>query len=94
MVSVFSDPSVEVELEYFHKYFVICPVDKASKNVAIICKRFYLDTILNECMTNSISYSHITESNTQEICKIQKTFMKDVLNIDDTNKDDVLPHIV
>ena len=94
VVSVFSDPSVEAELEYFHKYFVICPVDKASKNVAIICKRFYLDTILNECMTNSISYSHITESNTQEICKIQKTFMKDVLNIDDTNKDDVLPHIV
>ena len=93
LVSVFSDPAVEAELEYFHKYFVICPVDKASKNVAIICKRFYLDTLLDECMTNSVSYSKITES-TQEICKKQKTFMKEMLNIDSTNKEDVLPHIV
>ena len=95
VVSVFADPLVEAELEYFYKCFVICPVDKASKNVAIICKRYYLETILNECMTNSISYSHITEFNTHDICKIQKDFMKDELNIDnDLNEDDILPHIV
>ena len=53
-ISIFSIPSVKIELEYFHKYFVICPVDKASKNVSIICKRFYLETILNECIDNCI----------------------------------------
>ena len=27
-------------------------VDKATKNVAIICKQFYLNSILEECKTN------------------------------------------
>ena len=48
--SVFADPSVKTELEYLKKYFVICPVDKANKNVAIICKSYYLSKILNECV--------------------------------------------
>ena len=54
--SAFSDHSVKAELDYFHENFVICPVDKASKNIAVICKRHYLQTILNECMNNSLSY--------------------------------------
>ena len=48
LASVFGNPSVKTELEYLHEYFVICLVDEASKNVAIICK-YYLETILNEC---------------------------------------------
>ena len=49
---------------------------------------------MNECVTNSISYSHNTESNTQDISKIQENFMKDEFNIDyGLNKKDILPHI-
>ena len=94
-ISVFSIPSVKTELEYFHKYFVICPVDKASKNVSIICKRFYLETILNECIDNSLSYDHIVNLTVENICKKQKFFMSEKLklNIDLVKKDDTLPHI-
>lgn len=51
--SIFSIPDVKLELEFLKKHFVLCPVDKATKNVAIICKRFYMDCLLNECKSNS-----------------------------------------
>ena len=35
-------------LEALQKKFVIVPIDKASNNVAIICKRYYVEVILNE----------------------------------------------
>ena len=31
-----------------HSKFVVVPIDKASSNVAIICKRFYIQKLLNE----------------------------------------------
>ncbi len=39
---------MKTELETLHKNFVLVPVDKASKNVAIICKRFYLEVLFQE----------------------------------------------
>ena len=93
--SAFSDHSVKAELDYFHENFVICPVDKASKNIAVICKRHYLQTILNECMNNSLSYSYITDFNINAICKIQNDFIKDDLNIKEhVSNHNSLPHIV
>ena len=90
-LSVFSDKSVKAELSYFHKYFVLCPIDKASKNIAVICKRFYLETILNECYTNTKSYCDVSDLiNISDICKQQKEYLK--LNTSDS--DDRLPHIV
>ena len=51
--SVFKNQESKKELEYLQKYFVLCPIDKATKNVAIICKQFYLNNILEECETNN-----------------------------------------
>ena len=46
-------PSLEDEevlsaLADIHNKFVIVPIDKASNNVAIVCKRFYIQKLLNE----------------------------------------------
>ena len=35
-------------LEALHAQFVVVPVDKASNNIGIICKRFYLDVLFKE----------------------------------------------
>ena len=91
--SVFSDESVIMELEYFHKYFVICPIDKASKNIAIICKRLYLDTLLTECRTNVSSYSTVNIS-LDNILEKQKEFLKSNSNVKIENLDIKLPHII
>ena len=39
---------VKKYLDHLHKHFVLVPVDKASNNIAIICKRFYVEVILKE----------------------------------------------
>ena len=39
---------VVTALSQLHSKFVVVPIDKASNNVAIICKRFYIQKLLNE----------------------------------------------
>ena len=50
--SVFQDKDASEELSYLHEHFVLSNY-KATKNVAIICKHFYLNNIINECKTNA-----------------------------------------
>ena len=35
-------------LECLHQKYVLVPIDKASNNIAIICKKFYVQVILRE----------------------------------------------
>ncbi len=45
---ILQDEEVQSALSELHKKFVIVPIDKATNNVAIICKRFYIQKLLNE----------------------------------------------
>ena len=45
---VLQDENCLRHLEELHKNYVIVPIDKASNNVAIICKKFYIHRLLNE----------------------------------------------
>ena len=45
---VLDDPDVQQYLKDLHDKFVLVPIDKASNNIAIICKRFYICRILEE----------------------------------------------
>ena len=78
--SVFADKSVSSELLNMQKHFVICPVDKASKNVAIICKKFYLSTLISECLDDNSGYQHIL-TDVSELIRAQGEFMKWVYSI-------------
>jgi len=35
-------------MEEFQKHFVLVPSDKASKNILIVCNKYYLDVVLKE----------------------------------------------
>ena len=91
--SVFSNPSASEELEYFHSHFVLFPVDKASKNIAIVCKQYYMSTLLHECVNNTLSYCNIKDGCIDDICTSIKDFMKSA-KIDVTDIDEKLPHMV
>ena len=41
-------PEVRQYINYLHDRFVIVPVDKASNNIGIVYKSFYLNVIKNE----------------------------------------------
>ena len=40
--------SIKDSIDALHKHFVIVPVDKASNNFAVICKKFYVNILLKE----------------------------------------------
>ena len=45
---ILQDEEIISSLSELHSKFVIVPIDKAANNVAIICKRFYIQKLLNE----------------------------------------------
>ena len=84
--SVFKNQESKKELEYLHKYFVLCPIDKATKNVAIICKQFYLNNILEECETNN-GITVVTDKSVELINNCIHSFIKDIgIKTDSTNE--------
>ena len=52
-VPVLKDSSALKELNQLHEKYVLTPVDKTSKNIAITCKPFYLETIYKELYSNT-----------------------------------------
>jgi len=45
---ILKDPVVLKYLDDLHSKFVLVPIDKASNNIAIICKQFYITRLLQE----------------------------------------------
>ena len=72
---IFKDPNVVTCLENLHNKFVLVPIDKASNNIAIICKRFYIEKLLKEV---GILY---TPSNTYSLVH---TPLKDIADLNIT----------
>ena len=46
--SLFTDPKVANCLSDLHRKFVVVPADKAANNVVFICKKFYVECLLDE----------------------------------------------
>ena len=52
--SIFREPDVVHELSGLHENFVIVPTDKASNNYTFVCKRHYVDILIEELGPNSL----------------------------------------
>ena len=72
--SVLKDQEVQKYLESFHRKYVIVTIDKASKNFAIICKKFYVAKLIaevsgnNTYQTSNIDLDNILRAN-EDMCK-------------------------
>ena len=51
---IFRDPDVVHELSRLHENFVIVPADKASNNYTFVCKKHYVDILIEELGLNSL----------------------------------------
>ena len=51
---VLKDPNIVALISDLHSKFVFVPIDKASNNIAIICKRFYILKLISELGLNNI----------------------------------------
>ena len=50
-----SSPDVKHALDNMHKDFAVAPIDKATGNIALVCKRFYASVITRELGLNNNS---------------------------------------
>ena len=46
--AILKKDNIKKYIQYLHSRFVIVPIDKASNNFAIICKQFYVKTLMSE----------------------------------------------
>ena len=68
--SIFSDPGVARELSRLHENFVILPADKASNNYTFVCKRHYVDILIEELGFHSLHGSptyNLTDFSASEV---------------------------
>ena len=82
--SVFSDPQCSAILKKLKENFILVPVDKAPRNIAIICKRFYMTVLINEINTNITTYSNI-DTNIEDPFTIQLDYMKNSTRLYNTS---------
>ena len=94
---ILQDDFVKRDLADLHDKYVICPIDKAGHNFAIVCKKFYIEVLKNELgVLNSISgnnvYKPVTET-ANDIISRHETVLKEDFNIKLSPQDKNVPLI-
>ena len=94
---VLKQTEVEEYLKYIHARFVIVPVDKASNNFSIICKKFYINTLMQELgfqqgVPKGNSVYSFTNLNLSGVCESHCSKLKD-LNIRLTKENCHIPYL-
>ena len=92
---VLKDPTAKAYLDELHTKFVIVPIDKASNNVAIVCKRFYITSILDELGipgNTSPTYELVNRS-ASSIIETNSILVQSNLGINLEERSLSLPHI-
>ena len=91
----FSDPDVVTELSRLHENFVIVPADKASNNYTFVCKRYYVDILLEELglhlLPGNPTYN-LTDCSASEILDNHKSVLTS-FGIQRTDEELDLPYI-
>ena len=54
---ILSDPNVKDTLRRLQDDFVLVPADKAANNVIVVCKKYYIKTLIKELGINTTSIS-------------------------------------
>ena len=88
--SILRNADVKKSLAELHDDFVITPIDKASNNVSIVCKKFYIDILKTE-IQNSDTFEPSLKSE-QSIFSDHKSYY-DKVNIKYTEEFEKLPYL-
>ena len=95
---VLQNADVKACLSDLHNKYAFVPTDKAPNNIIIICKRYHIETLINElgldnCTTLTGNSTYIScQMSSEDIVDTHDTFMKS-LGIELSNDDKRLPHL-
>ena len=79
---VLQNVDVKACLSHLHNKYVFVPADKAPNNIIIICKRYYIETLIKElgldnCSTPTGNSTYTScQMSSEDIVNIHDTFMK------------------
>ena len=94
---ILNDPDVKGTLRRLHDDFVLVPADKAANNVLVVCKKYYIETLMKELgiSTTSISPNSTYIPSTDSFDEILKSHCKFIESVgsemSEENKN--LPHL-
>ena len=94
--SIFKDLGVKNSMMHLKDKFVIVPIDKATNNIAFICKQFYAKVIIKELSfpnivnNNETTYHQVNNLNKELIIQEHKRYLKQ-LKIDLKHNMESLP---
>ena len=95
---VLQNADVKACLSDLHSKYVFVPADKAPNNVIIICKRYYIETLIKElgldnCSTPTGNLTYTScQMSSEDIVNTYDTFMKS-LGIELSDDDKKLPYL-
>ena len=86
---------VKQYISSLHERFVICPIDKAGHNFAIVCKKFYIDILkkelgVNHSVVGNEVYKPVTTS-FDELVEQHRETLKNDFNIKLKPEDENIP---
>ena len=91
------DPDVKDTLRRLHDDFVLVPADKAANNVIVVCKKYYMETLIKELGINTTNISpnstYIPSTDSfDEILKSHCKFIESV-GLEMSEEDKNLPYL-
>ena len=95
---VLQNVDVKACLSDLHNKYVFVPADKAPNNIVIICKRYYIETLIKElgldnCSTPTGNSTYTScQMSSEDIVNTRDTFMKS-LGIELSDDDKRLPYL-
>ena len=94
---ILNDPDVKDTLSRLHDDFVLVPADKAANNVIVVCKKYYIETLIKELGINTTNISpnstYIPSTDSfDEILKSHYKFIESV-GLEMSEKDKNLPYL-
>ena len=83
-------------LENLHEQFVVVPIDKASSNIALVCKRFYAQVLISELGLDNANICSTYEkinSSADELIEKDCQRLRTSFNLSVVDESKKLPHI-
>ena len=94
--NVFDQPDVKDTLHKLHANYVLVPANKAANNVMIVCKKYYIDTLVKEFGINNVNINNLTyipiDDSFEAIAKSHNQFITS-LRLEMSEKDQNLPYL-
>ena len=93
---VLDQPDVKDTLHKLHANYVLVPADKAANNVIIVCKKYYIDTLVKELRINNVNINNPTyiqiDDSFETIVKSHDQFITSV-GLEMSEEDQSLPYL-